>query len=109
MCLRAKASIIKRAVAKALLPLLNQELEHIQTPPIISRPRESDVRATCGTLLNFSTMLHHQFILLYRHLYDFAILCKLHVSLVWPGGVRGMLRSHLISHQAAAGCDACRY
>ncbi|EIN10255.1 hypothetical protein PUNSTDRAFT_142322 [Punctularia strigosozonata HHB-11173 SS5] len=48
---------IKRTVAKALLPTLKQEMEHMKAPDVIRRPRESDVRATCDTCMTsiFST------------------------------------------------------
>ncbi|KAG6336334.1 hypothetical protein ID866_2759 [Astraeus odoratus] len=39
---------IKRTVAQALLPTLRKELEHLATPEVIRRTRESEVRATCG-------------------------------------------------------------
>ncbi|KIM83963.1 hypothetical protein PILCRDRAFT_818994, partial [Piloderma croceum F 1598] len=41
----------KRAIAHALLPTLQQELEHLRTPEIIRRPRENEVRATCDTCM----------------------------------------------------------
>ncbi|KAA1466060.1 hypothetical protein DENSPDRAFT_862224 [Dentipellis sp. KUC8613] len=41
----------KRTVAKALLPILRSELEHLEMPEVIRRPRESDVRATCDTCM----------------------------------------------------------
>ena len=37
-------------VARALLPTLKEEQEHLRKPEIIRRPRDSDVRATCGTV-----------------------------------------------------------
>ncbi|KAI0047285.1 Clavaminate synthase-like protein [Auriscalpium vulgare] len=42
---------IKRTVAHALLPTLQEELKHLNMPAIIRRPRESDVRATCDTCM----------------------------------------------------------
>ncbi|KII96060.1 hypothetical protein PLICRDRAFT_35026 [Plicaturopsis crispa FD-325 SS-3] len=42
---------VKRTIAKALLPTLREELEHLNMPQIIRRPRESDVRATCDTCM----------------------------------------------------------
>ncbi|KAL1742882.1 hypothetical protein HDZ31DRAFT_83810 [Schizophyllum fasciatum] len=39
----------KLAVAKALLPILHEELKHMNSPIIVTRKRESDVRATCDT------------------------------------------------------------
>lgn len=42
-------------VARALLPILQKELEHLNSPEIIRRPRESDVRATCGMCLFVSS------------------------------------------------------
>lgn len=38
----------QRTVAEALLPILKLELQHLSLPEIIRRPRESEVRATCG-------------------------------------------------------------
>ena len=38
----------QRTVARALLPVLKDELKHLHVPEIIRRPRESEVRATCG-------------------------------------------------------------
>ncbi|EKM59423.1 uncharacterized protein PHACADRAFT_249898 [Phanerochaete carnosa HHB-10118-sp] len=48
---------IKRTVARALLPVLKQEQEHIQRRDVIRRNRESEVRATCDTCMTsiFST------------------------------------------------------
>ncbi|KAI0824650.1 Clavaminate synthase-like protein [Trametes gibbosa] len=42
---------VKRTVAEALLPILQQELSHLGLPEIIRRPRESEVRATCDTCM----------------------------------------------------------
>jgi hypothetical protein len=42
---------LQRTVAKVLLPTLKQEIEHMRSPDVIRRPRESDVRATCGERL----------------------------------------------------------
>lgn len=38
----------QRTVAEALLPTLKKELEHLSLNEVIRRPRESEVRATCG-------------------------------------------------------------
>lgn len=38
----------QRTIAQALLPTLRKELEHLSMAEIIRRPRESEVRATCG-------------------------------------------------------------
>lgn len=38
-------------VAKALLPTLRNEMDHLNMPEIIRRPRETDVRTTCGNIL----------------------------------------------------------
>jgi hypothetical protein len=40
--------VYQATIAKALLPTLRLELEHLSIAEIIRRPRESDVRATCG-------------------------------------------------------------
>lgn len=40
-------STIKMTIAKALVPLLERELQHLQSPKLIRRPREVLVRATC--------------------------------------------------------------
>ena len=40
--------LLQRTVADALLPILKQEMQHLSLPEIIRRPRESEVRATCG-------------------------------------------------------------
>ncbi|KAI0751497.1 hypothetical protein C8Q80DRAFT_1309487 [Daedaleopsis nitida] len=42
---------VKRTVADALLPVLKQEMQHLNLPEIIRRPRESEVRATCDTCM----------------------------------------------------------
>ncbi|KAH9978099.1 hypothetical protein BGW80DRAFT_1285791 [Lactifluus volemus] len=42
---------IKITVARALLPTLKEEQEHLRKPEIIRRPRDSDVRATCDTCM----------------------------------------------------------
>jgi hypothetical protein len=41
-------TFLQRTVARALLPVLRDELGHLNIPEIIRRPRESEVRATCG-------------------------------------------------------------
>ncbi|KAK7471132.1 hypothetical protein VKT23_002545 [Stygiomarasmius scandens] len=41
----------KIVTAKALLPVLLKEREHVKAAEIIYRPRESDVRATCDTCM----------------------------------------------------------
>ncbi|KAF8075872.1 hypothetical protein FPV67DRAFT_1469586 [Lyophyllum atratum] len=41
----------KGTIARALLPTLHQELEHLHLPQIIHRPREREVRATCDTCM----------------------------------------------------------
>lgn len=41
---------IQKTVARALLPHLLKEQLHILNPEVIRRPRETDVRATCGEL-----------------------------------------------------------
>lgn len=38
----------KFSIAKALLPTLKLEREHLKAEELVRRPRESDVRATCG-------------------------------------------------------------
>ena len=38
----------KISVAKALLPTLKLEKEHLKGEELVRRPRESEVRATCG-------------------------------------------------------------
>lgn len=42
---------VKRSVAERLLPMLKEELQHVSTPPVIFRPRETDVRATCDVCM----------------------------------------------------------
>ncbi|RDX53605.1 Clavaminate synthase-like protein [Lentinus brumalis] len=42
---------VKRTVAEALLPVLKEEMQHLNLPEIIRRPRESEVRATCDTCM----------------------------------------------------------
>ncbi len=42
------ADWLQLTVAKALLPVLQQEQEHMKHPEVIRRNRESEVRATCG-------------------------------------------------------------
>ncbi|THU77367.1 Clavaminate synthase-like protein [Dendrothele bispora CBS 962.96] len=41
----------KSVTAKALLPVLQKEREHVRATEIIYRPRESEVRATCDTCM----------------------------------------------------------
>lgn len=41
----------KVTIARALLPTLRKEMEHLSMPEIIRRPRESEVRATCDTCM----------------------------------------------------------
>ncbi|KAG5639144.1 hypothetical protein H0H81_006403 [Sphagnurus paluster] len=41
----------KKTIARALLPTLRRELEHLHVPHIIHRPREREVRATCDTCM----------------------------------------------------------
>lgn len=36
-------------VARAVLPILEAEQDHLKYPEVIRRPRETEVRATCGT------------------------------------------------------------
>jgi hypothetical protein len=38
----------KRVVAAGLLPVLQREIQHLEHKDTICRPREVDVRATCG-------------------------------------------------------------
>ena len=38
----------KLSIAKALLPTLKLEREHLKAEELVRRPRESEVRATCG-------------------------------------------------------------
>lgn len=40
--------IVKRVVAAGLLPVLQREIKHLEHQDTICRPREIDVRATCG-------------------------------------------------------------
>lgn len=39
---------IKLSIAKALLPTLKAEREHLKADELVRRPRESEVRVTCG-------------------------------------------------------------
>ncbi|KAF5372048.1 hypothetical protein D9615_008080 [Tricholomella constricta] len=41
----------KKTIARALLPTLRTELEHLHLPEIFHRPREREVRATCDTCM----------------------------------------------------------
>ncbi|KAJ6516366.1 Clavaminate synthase-like protein [Mycena sanguinolenta] len=41
----------KKIIAAALLPILQEELEHLSLDLVIYRPRENEVRATCDTCL----------------------------------------------------------
>lgn len=45
---------MQHTVAKALLPTLKSEQEHLRLPEVIRRPRETEVRSTCGMLSSFS-------------------------------------------------------
>jgi [histone H3]-dimethyl-L-lysine9 demethylase len=38
----------KLSIAKALLPTLKLDREHLKAEELVRRPRESEVRATCG-------------------------------------------------------------
>ncbi|TBU33518.1 Clavaminate synthase-like protein [Dichomitus squalens] len=42
---------VKLTVAKALLPVMKQEKQHMQLPNVIRRPRETGVRATCDACM----------------------------------------------------------
>ncbi|KAI1797007.1 hypothetical protein LXA43DRAFT_985519 [Ganoderma leucocontextum] len=42
---------VKRTVAEALLPVLKEEMVHLQLPEVIRRPRETEVRATCDACM----------------------------------------------------------
>ena len=42
----------KRVVAGGLLPVLQREIKHLEHQETICRPREIDVRATCGKETN---------------------------------------------------------
>ncbi|KAM5537170.1 hypothetical protein V8D89_009103 [Ganoderma adspersum] len=42
---------VKRTVAAALLPVLKEEMQHLQLPEVIRRPRETEVRATCDACM----------------------------------------------------------
>jgi lysine-specific demethylase 3 len=68
MQIRDSKESLQLTVARALLPTLKEEQEHLRKPEIIRRPRDSDVRATCGTpsLESFATLT----ILIVRYLYD---------------------------------------
>lgn len=46
--------LVQHTVAKALLPTLKSEQEHLRLPEVIRRPRETEVRSTCGMLSSFS-------------------------------------------------------
>ena len=39
----------KLSIAKALLPTLKLEKDHLKSGDLVRRPRESEVRATCGS------------------------------------------------------------
>ena len=73
-------SITQRTIADALLPTLRAELEHLNKLEIIRRPRESDVRATCGKGSVIPTTLcvvpNHPI----RYLHDLHLLQQLDVQ-----------------------------
>jgi [histone H3]-dimethyl-L-lysine9 demethylase len=66
-------SYLKWTVARALLPTLKEELAHLDIKEIIKRPRESEVRATCGksTFLTFSFVTDGLKNSRYMHDFDF--------------------------------------
>ncbi|KAJ7487749.1 Clavaminate synthase-like protein [Mycena galericulata] len=41
----------RKAIATYLLPSLRKELQHVSLPVVVSRPRETEVRATCDACL----------------------------------------------------------
>lgn len=45
---KGHATRTKLSIAKALLPTLKLEREHLKAGELVRRPRESEVRATCG-------------------------------------------------------------
>lgn len=51
-------------VARVLLPVLSKELDHLSRPMLIRRPREVEVRATCGMLFARASVGTLSFILL---------------------------------------------
>jgi lysine-specific demethylase 3 len=58
LTLRKKSCLLiytQKTIAAALLPTLREELDHIGLEGIVNRPRESDVRATCGKYLSPAT------------------------------------------------------
>lgn len=81
----------QRTVARALLPVLKAELKHLHVPEIIRRPRESDVRATCGK--GAHTCVMTAFLTRFRHMHDLYLLEQLDVPPLWTRGVRRMLRA----------------
>ena len=63
---------LQRTVARALLPVLKTEFKHLHVPEIIRRPRESDVRATCGKSAPVPVVVG--LLTAFRHLHDFHLL-----------------------------------
>jgi hypothetical protein len=54
MQIKGPKGLLQLTVARALLPTLKEEQEHLHKPGVIRRSRDSDVRATCGTPLFLS-------------------------------------------------------
>lgn len=64
---------LKVAVAKFLLPLLRQEREHCRLVNVLQRPREMDVRVTCGMSSPFFFFLGREFC--HKALYSYTDAC----------------------------------
>jgi len=51
---------IQVSIAKALLPVLKEEAEHVKVQEIVRRPRETEVRATCGECSQMVGLITHE-------------------------------------------------
>jgi len=97
--------LFKLSIAKALLPTLRQEQEHLKAEGIIRRPRETDVRVTCGPSDQQPLLLS---LISLRHLHDFPFLNILHVPPMRPRGVRRMFPTGPRAHPSVAKCNSPR-
>ena len=81
-------------IAKALVPLLERELQHLQSPKLIRRPREVLVRATCGryTILVPSLESNNVTPPLSRYLHDLDFCRVLDGDMLRQGALLRLLR-----------------
>lgn len=102
---------MKLSIAKALLPILRNEYEHIHLTELIRRPRESEVRATCGQcsekLVLFTQNLSH-LSPQSRYMHDFLILLYMDVQVVRTGSLCRVFRSSQGTYHRQTRCKPSR-